>query len=57
LTAGPNAQTAIELTPKETARRMPLTRDRMLSSTKRAMIASVNGIEPKTSTMKMTMAA
>ena len=57
MTAGPSAQTAIELTLKETARRMPLTRERMLSSTKRAIIASVNGMEPKTSTMKMTMAA
>jgi hypothetical protein len=41
--------------PKETARRIPLTRERILSSTKRAMIASVNGIEPNTSAMKTIM--
>jgi hypothetical protein len=51
LTNGPSAQTASEEIPKLTASRTPATRERMLSSTKRAMIASVNGIAPNTNTM------
>ena len=45
------SHTAAELTPNETVRRMPLTRERIRSSTKRTIIASVNGIAPNTAIM------
>ena len=57
LTTGPSSQTAAELTPNETKRRMPLTRERIRSSTKRTIIASVNGIAPNTATMNATCSA
>lgn len=52
LTIGPINHTAIELAPRETAKRMPETRDRMASSTNRTTIASVKGIAPKIAAMK-----
>ena len=46
----------VELIVNEIASRIPLTLDRMLSSTKRATMASVNGIAPNTSSMKIVIA-
>ena len=57
LTTGPSAHTAVELTPKDTKRRMPLTRERRRSSTKRTIIASVNGIAPKITIMNAICSA
>src|SRR3546814_14540910 len=51
LTIGPSNHTANELTPNDTARRMPATRERILSSTYLTIIASVKGIAPKMHTM------
>src|SRR6266571_3215891 len=57
LTVGPSRYTASELTPNDTASRIPDTRERMRSSTYCTIIASTNGIAPKTKTMNASMAA
>ncbi len=50
-TVGPSRYTASELTPNDTASRVPATRERIRSSTYCTMSASMNGMAPKTSTM------
>ena len=52
-----SAQTAAELMPSDTARRMPDTRLRMRSSTKRTIVASMKGIEPNTNTISPSSAS
>ena len=51
LTVGPSRYTASELTPKETASRVPVTRERRRSSTYWTMSASMKGMAPKTKTI------
>ena len=56
-TIGPIIQTAKELTPKDTANRIPETRERIVSSTKRTIMASVKGIAPKMAAINNNCAA
>src|SRR6185295_15382574 len=57
LTMGPSRYTASELTPNDTASRLPATRERMWSSTYWTIRASMNGMAPNTKIMKRAMAA
>ena len=50
-TMGPISQTANELAPSDTAKRIPETRDLTVSSTKWTIMASVNGMAPKMAAM------
>src|SRR5215468_4138374 len=50
-TVGPSTYTASELTPNDTARRMPATRERIRSSTYCTIIASTKGMAPNTKIM------
>src|SRR6266511_712299 len=56
-TAGPSRYTASELTPNDTVSRMPATRERSRSSTYCTIIASMNGIAPKTKIMNASAQA